>query len=714
MGTKAVKRGIETTDYSILFLSLIVFFLPLFRGLFFEKEFYIASIIISILALGINIKLFKTKDKLKIQSLIDVFAMAFVLLYVITFPFSLNKHLASFEAIKNLTYLIVFIIISTKLRASKDLSIVNWTIILSGGIVAIIGLGTALGTFNYNGAFEGGMISSTFQYHNTFGAYMLAVLFLAMGEISSSDKSSWKLILLDTLAYLLFTGFILSYSRGAWVLLPLGGALAFLLLKEKGLKKIIGHFISIILSFAVTIVFLNNSIEEKNSIKGWLFIIIGMGLCAVLSYLLDNIADKKISNIKIKRGLVILVVLILAVIVFGLIVSGVLDNILPESIISRLKSINLKTFTVAERNVFYRDALNIIKDYPVIGTGGGGWNTLYSMYKTYDYTTTQAHNYFVQTWVEAGTVGFLLLIGLFISFLLSSYRIIRYINDEEIYNKALGIICAGIVLVLHSMIDFDMSLGGYAVFVWIVYGIVSALEKEYIKKEQTILFKAPSYIFTIIILLTLIPAALFSIGQNCADNAVMNVNNNNLVSAQKNFEKAVKFSPFIPNYRFDLGNIQQVNGSQIDDEELNNRGLENMELAIKQGEYDFMLLSHGLNVYLSIGEYEKISEIGEKMLKYHPLKDDTYNSLIEAYYNVAAIYLENGQEEEAKEYFAKVINVNKIAKEKNKIMGERRDKLLKGITDAPKSYVNDRFSVNIEENILELVNLAERALASDE
>lgn len=703
MLSKVAKKNIRSINLTILVFSIIIFFFPFFRGLYFEKEFYIASIIISAISVIVFLKNIKSKEKIKFSSPIEYFATAFVLMYLLTFPFSLNKHLASFETIKNLTYLIFFIVIVYKLKASEDISFINWSLILSGTVASIIGLGSAFGTFSYKGAFVDGMVNSTFQYHNTFGAYMLAVLFLAMGEIA--EKDGWKRYLLSGFSYLVFLGFIFSYSRGAWILLPVISIIAFILLKDEGLKRVLISFIAIIFSFSVSVSYIYKSIKEQNSFIGWLSVVIGIVVTIIAMFLLDKLLNK-LPKINIKKKTIIIGLLVFLVIVLILFANGVLIKYLPQSIAERIKGINLKTFTVVERGVFYKDALKIIRDYPIIGAGGGGWQTLYSMYKTYDYTTTQAHNYIIQTWIEIGTLGLMLLIGLYLSFLWSSYRIIKSINNDKLFNKMLGIICATLVLILHSAIDFDMALGSYAFFLWTMLGIIVAVEKNYVYNRNAKKLTIPLIVPMLLSIVLLFTSGMFHLGYVNAMKAVENVKSKNYVKAQKYFEKAIKQDPFTANYRFDLGTIQYNIGVNLKSKELIDKSKENIDNAIRLNERDFKILANGIALYLKRGDIDRSEKLLQKLQKYHPLNDQTYTSSIEIYYNIGQYYLKKGKLDKAKDYFEKVISINEEVIQMNQKLDKTRKELLKDISDIPYSYIEDRFKINLDDKSVQRINSA--------
>ncbi|RKD32265.1 O-antigen ligase family protein [Thermohalobacter berrensis] len=694
----------KSLNITTLILGLVIFFFPFFRGLYFQKEFYIASLIISIIILATIIL---NKEKIVLSTPIEYFAIIFVLFYLINFPFSINKELASFELIKNLTYLMVFLLVSTKITTKKDITYFNWILILSGIVVSLIGLGAAFGTFSYKGAFVDGMICSTFQYHNTFGAYMLGILFLAMGEICDTDD--WKIYILNIAGYLLFLGFILSYSRGAWILLPVVGFVAFIFLKNEGLKKVILSFITIIVSFGITFGPIHQGISGQNAAKGWLWLLIGLTITFVISFLLEKVS-RKIPTLKVKRIYIAIALLLIVIAVTFLVTSGALNKYLPDSIVQRIQGINLKTFTVVERGVFYKDATKLIKDHPIIGTGGGGWQTLYSMYKTYDYTSTQAHNYIMQTWIEVGTLGILALIGLYLSFIWISYKLLRSITDNNLSDKILGVICSILVLIGHSVIDFDMALGAYAITLWILLGVVVAVSNNFVGlksiKKIKIHYIGP-IVLTAIILIT---SGMFSLGRMYSQKAVASFTQKDYIKAEKYFSKAAILNPFNPNYKFDLGNIQYSLGKSQRSKKLMERGLRNLENGLKLNKTDLKILTNAVSLYLNQGNIEKGLELLENLEKYHPLNDNTYLNSIKVYYKLGVFYMKQGKVDEAKKYFEKVVLVDEKVKQLNEELKTRREKLFKDIHDIPKPYAENRFSITLDKSSINAINSAKNIL----
>ncbi|MGB4168223.1 MAG: O-antigen ligase family protein, partial [Tepidanaerobacteraceae bacterium] len=192
---------------------------------------------------------------------------------------------------------------------------------------------------------------------------------------------------------------------------------------------------------------------------------------------------------------------------------------IPEAISRRISSINIESSSVAGRFTFYRDALKIIKDYPILGTGGGGWKAIYKAYQSYEYFTTEVHNYFLQLWVETGTVGLLALAALCITALVTVYRTL--VSDIDISTKALtwGTLSGAVALLGHSGMDFNLSLGAVALYLWQLFGVIkfsgiSSSQKDQQKEIKTAVSALPlAGISCVLIILSFLLYQGYSHGQ---------------------------------------------------------------------------------------------------------------------------------------------------------------------------------------------------------
>jgi hypothetical protein len=155
------------------------------------------------------------------------------------------------------------------------------------------------------------------------------------------------------------------------------------------------------------------------------------------------------------------------------------SKLLPENIKQRIENINFAQHSVLERGTFYVDAMKVFKDYPLIGAGGGAWAVLYEKYQSYPYTSRQAHNFFLQYLIEVGAIGLAVLL-LFLGFI--GYAYIRHyvkMKSEEERERHFVFFIVTISLLLHSMIDFDMSYVYLAALVFLCLGgLVAPIQSD--------------------------------------------------------------------------------------------------------------------------------------------------------------------------------------------------------------------------------------------
>lgn len=92
---------------------------------------------------------------------------------------------------------------------------------------------------------------------------------------------------------------------------------------------------------------------------------------------LENWSSRKRTGLWIPLGSVALV----AIVAFLLIGTSA-KSILPDNMETRLENINFQQHSVLERITFYKDAVKVVKDYPILGAGGGAGPHCMSIIRT--------------------------------------------------------------------------------------------------------------------------------------------------------------------------------------------------------------------------------------------------------------------------------------------------------------------------------------------
>ncbi|MBW6464612.1 MAG: O-antigen ligase family protein, partial [Firmicutes bacterium] len=228
----------------LVIVSLILFISPFYRGLFFPQELLVANAII--FGLLIVWGLFRTinYDGRLISTPLDICLAVLLIAYLISFfGFAVHKRDALEEVLKIASYIVIYLVVtdicrywyfSFKKDSTQDedkesneippgLNIVLHLLFAAATIVTVASLGVAAGHWDFVGAYTSNRIASPMGYANTAAAYLMASYFLTL-SLAPLARDKIKLLYLAP-APLMLIAVILTFSRGAWLLLPFLGIL---------------------------------------------------------------------------------------------------------------------------------------------------------------------------------------------------------------------------------------------------------------------------------------------------------------------------------------------------------------------------------------------------------------------------------------------------------------------------------------------------------
>ncbi|WP_427337946.1 O-antigen ligase family protein [Caloranaerobacter sp. DY30410] len=788
--TWKVKSTILNIE-NIVFISLciLLFYPPFFRGLYFEKELLPTHIFSFTLALVWLISKFKDKEYNLVKTPIDIAAIGVVAMYFISIFYGVNTRLAIGEFLKYANYFFIFLMVRDLVYTEKRQKWLLNVLVISGVIVAVIGIGSAIGTWNYNGAYVGNRINSTLQYPNTLASYLGALFVITIGLITAHQNRIYKAIYGIFSNILLFT-FILTYSRGMWLILPFILLLLIITIPNKRkLETLIYIFANIAISIPLAFLF-SQKIGEKSYIL-WAVFIISSLLMGILTYIISFI-DNKFREVSIKK-LVIVLGIILIIFSSGVIyiinattsltlvndtdknnwtsivrkvekvqpnteyelvikykgvnksdkpyagrvrvysinsesklekleffnisdytkeevnilfttlentegikiffdnyyagtsitfyeakvvdpkTKEIIKNIklrykyIPERIVSRFESISLKENSAQGRIAFYKDAFKIIKDYFILGTGGGGWVTLYQMYQSYMYWTTQAHNYFLQMWIEIGLIGLLIFIS-FICFI--TYYTYKKFKNEDTDNKKIltaSLYVSILSIFAHAFMDFDLSLSALTFVLWTLIGMLVngvKIDKVFNVKNRNKILKI---VYIVGLIFLILSSSSLYMGYVYAQKALIANKDKNINNAIKYFEKASTFDPFKPEYKSDLATFYKVKYKITKDKNYITKAKIQIDKALQLAKYSSRFKAIGASFYMSIGQIEKGLELIEESIKLQPMRTENYLQKCDAYLTAFYYYANQKKDiDKAKEIIERAYKVKEQINEINK------------------------------------------------
>ncbi|MGB9826543.1 MAG: O-antigen ligase family protein, partial [Desulfofundulus sp.] len=371
---------------------------------------------------------------------LDYFTLALPLVYVIAAFGAVNYGLAADEIVKNILYFLAYWVAVQVVEREEDAGRLLHIIYLAAAGAALAGLFTATGLVYIKDGFLNGRIYSTFQYPNALASYLALAGFLGLclwahygprtvGE-TITDRVLLKTLprhLLEGRPYGYFyaaTNFILlavlfgTKSRGG--LLITGAVFALYLAGLHWPKRlpVLLHALYLGgLGYIASHKFIAAAVAGQVG-TAWLWVLGGLALVlagqwvygfAGKRFLSPWLEDKKRTN------------LALASIILACLIAGTVVLTTHPQALEKVTSFTYLR-NAFERTYFVQDALAMIKDRPVLGWGGGGWEEAYRAYQGYLYNSNEVHSHYFQVAVETGIVGLACFLGIWVSFLWAAHR----------------------------------------------------------------------------------------------------------------------------------------------------------------------------------------------------------------------------------------------------------------------------------------------------
>ena len=342
-------------------------------------------------------------------------------------------------------------------------------LLLGGLIAAITGLLGAAGVAGH-GWFITNRIFTSIQYPDGAAAYLAAIAFLSLGLRLRSGKPRLQVAYAVLAAVLLFT-FVFALSRGAaLVFIPV--AILFALMQERVRRlEAAGSVLLALLAVAIGsvpyVLGLRAAQLRHAPGAGPVLEAVALTLAAavVLEFIRQWLATRKAHlgrfvplGLRVAGGVVLAGGIALAI---GL----------RHDALARLGRISLHSYSAWSRIRWWLDGLRMVAIRPMLGWGGGGWTAAYHAFQSYDYSSTQVHSGWVQTWVNTGSVGFAVWCAFWVLLILIALAALRRASPDQ---RPVLAGLAGLVAMIggHAFLDFTLSLQSISVAMWAAAGIL--------------------------------------------------------------------------------------------------------------------------------------------------------------------------------------------------------------------------------------------------
>ncbi|OAT79909.1 O-antigen ligase family protein [Desulfotomaculum copahuensis] len=480
-------------------LALLLFFPPFFRGLFFAADQERALMLAALICWCAWLWKHGRRDYAFLSHPLDYFALALPAAYILSSFVAVNAGLALDEIVKNVLYFLVYWTAVQVVTGQREAIRLLHVIYLAAVGVALAGLFTATGLASVKDGFLGGRIYSTFQYPNALASYLTAAVFLGLffkseyGALALRDAITDRTLLktlpdrllrsrpfgylYKALDFILLAVLFGTKSRGG--LLVTGAAVVLYLIGLHWQKRlpVLLHLVFLgILAYPAARLFINAA-TAKQMAAAWLWMLAGLVLTLAgqwaWNFRLAGWVDRFAA---VKRRVNLTLGGILVVLVAG--AAGFLALHLHK--VDTFKYLR----DAIERMYFVKDALAMIKQRPVLGWGGGGWQEAYRGFQGYLYNSNQVHSYYFQVTVETGLIGLLVVLGIWICFLWAGHRAHRAAEPGGTGEALIWTVTvAALAIGAHALIDFDLSLSALTLVLWTLFACARALAGKWTGAE---------------------------------------------------------------------------------------------------------------------------------------------------------------------------------------------------------------------------------------
>lgn len=665
------RQGAISSDRITFYIfAAVLFFAPMFQGLFFRQQIYKAGLAVAGLFIWY---LWSSREKwdfdFKKLTILDIGVLGLLAAYVVS-TFTAVKVLDAVDMdLKMAIYLMVYIVAAGLARTDSGRSKLLTVLYVAGLAISIIGIAAYAGVDIKDGVLHG-RISSTFQYPNALGAYLAAIGMVGVYLSVIIEKLPFRL-LVSAGNVALFTALFGTSSRGTFLALT-AACLVFILFQPSAYRLTIFGALLLNLVFGAATGYLIAGKAGNPVVLG--FVVLMSFFYAAVYFGWNKLSNTTFMSNK-KLLWVSMIVLVAVLIAVGF-------KIMDNTFVERITNINLEDRNVVERGYFYSDALKIIKTHPVLGVGGGGWRSLYKAYQSYGYNSTQVHNFYLQTWVEAGIAGFLsivfIIIGVFWSF-------VKRIKGQT-ENRPLDVTVAAavVVLALQSAIDFTLSYGAIAVLLWTFLAIMrtpSEEEQNLLRAKtkgaggtKSITLLTGSCLAVAVIIFCLALLASFNYEEKSLE-AISNRDNEARLAYVK---KSVAFNPFYADNYANLSLMERKKFKREKNPDYLKTALVYINKAISRDKGNPGYRAEKISILLSLKDFESAVKEAEIAYMLAPWDQESYNLLARVYLSSGEYYIEHGDKERAKIYISKTLNVPKMLKKKMNTLSVEEMKLWAG------------------------------------
>ncbi len=651
-------------------LYFMIFYLPLGRGLYFEPELLPFQMAVAVLfaVLWVDKVVRRDMELLpgRIQSL-DIFALLFVFAYFQSVFVAVDERAAVAGVLKALMYVLFYRVVAELSMDRKVRDRILSVLFLSGVMVALIGLTSAMGLFRYPGAVSGLRISSTLQYPNALAAYLLMVHIIGLSQWARRIDG-WSALFYGLGNFTFILVIISSLSRATWIIFPFAVGLLILLAPKDKRWSIIYLEIVALSAGAVAANGLFQALRSSGEMVGLKWILAGLAIIIagqIGYWLVQRSLDRfRVSDLQrqfLKVGVVLYTIIVVLIYIsyVGQVLPHALYQVVPEPVFGRASTINTTDNSLLARLYSSSDGVQIIKDYSLRGTGAGGWNALYHQYQSYLYWTTEVHNHYVQVWIEAGLLGILSYALIWLSVIYILYKLLRNKTDEDQWLISAGVGVGVLALGTHSAVDFDLSLPGLMLVVWVAFGLlrgqIAEEEPKELGKSSFVAGLGKFFLVFLVAFLLYVPSSRMYNAGKVGALAAQALLRDEYAVAETQYLEAHRLDPFKGSYAVDLAQIYTFYGLSTGDTKWFDEALTYLAYGLEKQPNNLTLRSKAIEVLVRQGRWDLAISQTEWLTTNLPLDIRSYETMAQVSLLAAQDALDKGNKAASRTYLDKAL-----------------------------------------------------------
>ena len=130
-----------------------------------------------------------------------------------------------------------------------------------------------------------------------------------------------------------------------------------------------------------------------------------------------------------------------------------------------------------DRPTLWSEALNIVEDFPLLGSGLNTYAKIGPYYRITEETGVYPHNSYLHMAAESGILGLGTFLWVIITLFWASLANLKKIHDRFVNTVLIGLLASLFGLLAHSFVDTDMYTLQLSNLMWFIMGLIVAAQK---------------------------------------------------------------------------------------------------------------------------------------------------------------------------------------------------------------------------------------------